>query len=143
MTSQLYYEDVAPDMEVTPLVKETSKRLSAKWAGVCGDYDEYHYDDTIAREKGFPAAIVNGKLLAAFISQLMTNWIGDQGVFRRLTCQYRRFHLVGETLTCKGKVINKYTNDNDYLVDCEIWIENPIGERQTLGSATVSLPSKQ
>ncbi len=142
MSNQIYYEDIAVGMGIPPLTKKTSKRLSAKWAGVCGDYDEYHYDDTIAREHGFPAAIVNGKLLAACLTQLMTNWIGERGNLKRLTCQYRRNHLVGETLVCKGKVTDKYSKDNEHLVQCEIWIENPRSEKETLGSALVNLPSK-
>ncbi|MFC1939732.1 MaoC/PaaZ C-terminal domain-containing protein [Chloroflexota bacterium] len=129
-------------MEVTPLIKHTSKRLSAAWAGVCGDYAEYHYDDTSARESGFPAAVVNGKLLAACLTQLMTNWIGERGILHRIACQYRRLHIVGETLTCMGRVTDKYSKGDQHLVGCEIWIENPKREKGTLGSAIVSLPSR-
>ncbi len=142
MNGQLYYEDIAVGMEIPPLVKETSKRLSARWAGVCGDYDEYHYDDTIARENGFPAAIVNGKFLAASLTQLTTNWIGEYGTLKRFSCQHRRNHPAGETLVCKGKVTDKYLKDNEHLVQCEIWTENSRSEKGTVGSALVNLPSR-
>ncbi|MBL7209597.1 MAG: hypothetical protein ISS52_05820 [Dehalococcoidia bacterium] len=142
MTRQIYSEEVEIDTEITPLIKDTSKRFSAKWAGVCGDYDEYHYDDTIARERGFPGAIVNGKLLVACLTQMMTNWIGARGLLKRIACQYRRFHPVGERLICRGRVTNTHVKDHEHLVECEIWIESPTGERRTLGSATVGLPSK-
>jgi len=142
MTTQLYYEDVEVGKEIPPLRREASKRLSARWAGVCGDYDEYHYDDTIAHERGFPGAIVNGKFLAACLTQMMTSWIGERGWLKKIACQYRRFHPNGESLICKGSVVNKFVTDAEHLVECEIWIEGPAGERRTLGSATVRLPSK-
>ena len=43
---------------------------------------------------------------------------------------------------CKGKVIKKYVQDNEYLVDCEIWFENQLKEITVSGSATVKLPHK-
>jgi hypothetical protein len=33
--------------------------------------------------------------------------------------------------------------DGEYLVDLDIWIENPSGEVTTPGTATVSLPSRR
>jgi hypothetical protein len=44
---------------------------------------------------------------------------------------------------CKGKVVKKYTQGRDHLVDCEIWLENAKGEKTTIGSATVILPSRE
>jgi len=32
---------------------------------------------------------------------------------------------------------------SDHLVDCEIWLENTKGEKTTIGSATVILPSRE
>jgi len=39
-------------------------------------------------------------------------------------------------------VLKKYVDDGEYLVDCEIWLENAKGEKTTIGSATVMLPSR-
>jgi acyl dehydratase len=142
MAKQLCYEDVTVGSDVVPLVKETSKRLSAIWAGACGDYDEYHYDDTIANSMGFPGAIVNGKLMAAFLTEMMTEWIGERGMLKKFACQFRQMHPVGVQMICKGKVTNKYMKDKEGYVECEIWTEKPNGEKVTPGTATVILPTK-
>ena len=48
----------------------------------------------------------------------------------------------GETWLCKGKIKKKYTENDEHLVDLEIWVENGKGEPTTPGRATVMLPSK-
>jgi hypothetical protein len=49
----------------------------------------------------------------------------------------------GAGVVCKGKVVKKYAAGSDHLVDCEIWLENANGEKTTIGSATVMLPSRE
>ena len=39
--------------------------------------------------------------------------------------------------------MKKYAAGNEHLVDCEIWLENAKGEKTTIGSATVMLPSRE
>ena len=39
-------------------------------------------------------------------------------------------------------ITKKYTEGNEHLVECNIWVENGKGEVTTPGSATVALPSK-
>ena len=71
-----------------------------------------------------------------------SDWIGEPGTLKKLSCQYRGMDVPGDTLTCKGKVVRKYRERQEYLVDCEIWLENSKGEKTTPGAATVALPSK-
>ena len=91
---------------------------------------------------GLPCVIVHGRLKAAFLAQLMTDWIGEQGMLRNLSCSYRSMDIPGVNLICKGKVANKYIKDNEHHVECEVWVENAKGEKTTLGKATVTLPSR-
>ena len=142
MSKQLTYEDVEIGMEVPPLVKETSTRMSAEWAGASGDYDPIHYDREYAKLRRFPSAIVNGRLRVAWLMQLMTNWIGAEGFLRKLECKQRGMDIIGAPVKCKGIVINKYIQGGEHLVECEIWTENPKGEKTTPGKATILLPSR-
>jgi len=84
----------------------------------------------------------------------MIDWIGEEGVLKKLSCQYwgmdwtRRMKTFddpwdGETWHCKGKVIEKYTQGGESLVDCQAWVENGKGEITAPGAATVALPSKR
>ena len=142
MTKPLYYEDVLVGDEITPLIKQPTTRQLVMWAGASGDYNEIHYDKDFAQSKGLPGVIVQGQLVCSFLGQLMTDWIREQGVLRKLTCSYRGMNFPGETLACKGKVSKKYVEDEEHCVECSIWVENAKGEKTVSGTAVVILPAK-
>ena len=142
MAEQLFYEDVEEGSGVPDLIKNPTKRQLVKWAAASGDFNELHYDKDLATGLGFPDVILHGRLKAAFLGQLMTDWIGDRGRLRKLTCAYRRNDLPGHELTCKGRVTRKYVQNAEHVVECEIWTENSQGEQTTPGTAIVVLPSR-
>jgi len=142
MTEQIYYEDVAEGGEITMLVKEPTTRQLVRWAGASGDYYQIHYDKDFAQSKGLSGVIVHGQLVASFLGQFLTDWIGDKGSLRRLTCSYRGINFPGEAITCQGKVTKKYITDGEHFLDCTVWAENPKGEKTVTGKATVILPFK-
>ena len=142
MSKILFWEDIREGMELPPLVKNTSTRQLVKYAGASGDFYEIHYDKDFAQSTGLPGAILQGALKNAFLGQLITDWIGEHGTLKRLSCQYRGMDMPGNTLMCKGRVTRKYVEDSQHLVDCEIWVENGLGEHTTPGEATVLLLSR-
>ena len=142
MVEKLFYEDVEIDSDIPPLVKHTTKRQLVRWAVASGDLNELHYDKDVATSLGFTDVILHGRLKAAFLGQLMTNWIGDSGTLKGMSCQYRGNDVVGEEIICKGKITKKYVQGTEHIVECEIWIEDKKGNKKTPGSATVILPSK-
>jgi hypothetical protein len=154
MAKQLYYEDVAEGTEVTPLPKIATTQMLVRWAGASGDFNPLHYDSTFAASQGVGSPIIHGALKVAWLGQLMTDWIGEQGALRKLSCRYRamdwprKMHSIteceeGETWWCKGKVTRKYIQEGQPLVECQIWVENGNGEQTTPGEATVILPQRE
>ena len=151
MAKQLCYEDVEVGIEVTPLTKIATTQMLVQWAGASGDRNPLHYDDDFAKSQGVGAPIVHGALKRAWLGQLVTDWIGEQGELRKLSCRYRGMDYPrkmktmeepqeGETWWCKGKVTKKYVEGGEHLVECEIWLENGKGEKTTTGAAVVTLP---
>jgi len=153
MAKQLYFEDIEVGMEITPLPKVATTQILVKWAGASGDFNPLHYDNTFAAAQAVGKPIVHGQLKRAWLVHLMTNWIGEQGDLKKLSCQFRGVDYPlpmksatewqeGGTWWCKGYVTNKYVNDSGHYVECNVWVENQNGEKTTIGSATVSLPSR-
>ena len=140
---QLYFEDVEEGMEIPTLVKEPTTRQLVMWAGATEDYAEIHYDKDVALKNKLPGVIVHGRLKAAWLIQLLTDWIGDEGVVRKFSCTYRGIDVPGQKVYCKGRVTKKYVKDDEHCVECEVWIENEKGEKTTPGSALVILPSRK
>ena len=142
MSEQLYYEDIVVGSEITPLVKQPTTRQLVMWAGASGDYYPIHYDKDFAQSKGLPGVIVHGQLIGCFLGQLMTDWMGEQGSLRKLTCSYKSVNFPGEALICKGKVNKKYVEDGEHYIECNLWVENTKGEKTISGKALVTLPAR-
>jgi hypothetical protein len=102
-----------------------------------------HLDDRIAKMVGVPAAYDFGGQRFAWLSMLLTNWIGDDGFLWKLRGELRRFNMTGDTTWFNGKVIGKYIDNGKYCVDIDCWGENQRGEINIPGNATVILPSRE
>ena len=142
MGKQLYYEDIEIGSEIPPLIKQPTTRQLVMWAGASGDYNPIHYDKDFAQSRGLPGVIVHGQLVCSFLGQLITNWIGEQGSLKKLTCSYKGMNFPGETITAKGKVTKKYVDTGEHCVECNIWAENPKGEKTVSGLTIVIVPSR-
>lgn len=142
MGSQLYFEDVQEGTEVTTLRKDPTTQQLVKYAGASGDYYQIHYDQNFAKGNGLPDVILHGALKGAWLGQLMTDWMGEDGTLKALNTSYRGMDVPGTPMFGKGVVTRKYSEGGENLVDCDIWLENHEGKKTTPGSATVALPSR-
>ncbi len=141
MKKQIYYEDITVGQLIPPLVKHPTHRQLVMWAAASEEYYEVHYDKDFAEEKGLPDIIVHGMLQMSFLGQLMTDWIGDLGVLKKIRTVNRAIAFPDQDLVCKGAVTRKYVEGHENLVQCEMWIETAKGEKSVTAEALVSLPS--
>jgi acyl dehydratase len=142
VAEQVYHEDVPVDGDLPALRKQPTTRQLVMWAGASGDYFAIHYDKDFAQSKGLPGVIVHGQLVACFLGQLLTDWVGAQGRLLKLTCSYKGMNFPSEAITCNGKITKKYAENGEHLVECQVWAENPKGEKTVTGRAVVTLPSR-
>jgi hypothetical protein len=132
------YKDTTVGMEIGPLVKHITPRRLAMWAGLTREFSERHYDKDFAQKmEGLPEPIMHGAYLSSFPQQLLLKWAGEKATLKKSMSSFRHAHLLSEDIVCKGKVIQKYIKDGENLVECEVWIENPAGQRTTTGLATL------
>ena len=78
----------------------------------------------------------------AWLGQLLSEWIGEEGSIKSYGCSYRGMDVPDEDLVCTGTVTKKYVEGDEHLVACDIWVENSKGDKTTPGTAVVALPSK-
>jgi acyl dehydratase len=143
MSGQIYFEDVAVGDSLPTLMKHPTPRQLVMWAGASGEFSEMHYDKGVALQKGFPGIVVHGMLMASFLAQLITDWIGERGDLKRIKTRNEQFVLVNEDIICKGSVAKKYVENNGHYVECELWVENRKGERCVSATAIVALPTRE
>jgi hydroxyacyl-ACP dehydratase HTD2-like protein with hotdog domain len=137
---QVYFEDVEVGMALPPLHKKPSNTLLFLYSAITWNPQRIHYDKDYTLTEGYRDVIVHGPLRGAFLSQLVTCWVGEEGTLKKLSYANRDIAYVNEPLTCKGTVTRKWTEDGKGYVECEIWLENEQGARLTPGNATVMLP---
>lgn len=140
---QVYWEDVTEGMEIPRLVKHPTPQSLVRYAGASGDFNVIHYNETLAKQQGLETIIVHGALKNAYLGQLLTDWVGLYGRIKKYGCQYRGMDYPNNDIICRGVVTRKYQENGEYLVDLEIWTENPAGEKTSPGYATVALPSRE
>lgn len=121
--------------EVPELVKHPTTRQLVQYAGAQGDFYEIHYDQEYAKGVGLPGVILHGLLKAAFLGQLVTDWLGDGGTLKSFEVSYRGIDVPGRPYRCRGKI----TAVKDGEVELEVWGEDESGKRTTVGTATVEL----
>lgn len=107
--------------------------------GVPEPPERVHWDETLARAVGVPGAYDYGPERVAWLGHLVTNWMGDAGVLRRLSVQVMRHNLIGDTTWCRGQVTGKHA---DGVVVLALRAENQRGETTARGTAEVVLPPK-
>ena len=140
---QLFFEDVNVSDEIPSLVNKVDQLRLIKYAAATWFLFLLHVDREFAQKQGFRDVVIPACLYGAFLAKMMTNWIGEQQRLRKLGYRVSVMGFRGDTLTCKGKVVKKYQEAGENLVDCDIWVENQDGLKVAPASATVSLPSKE
>ena len=139
---QVYFEDVEAGMALPPLHKTPSNTLLFLYSAITWNPQRIHYDKDYTLTEGYRNVIVHGPLRGAFLSQLLTRWVGEEGTLKKLSYANRDIAYVNEPLICKGAVTRKWVEGGKGYVECEVWVENAQGAQLTPGSATVILPRK-
>ena len=121
--------------ELPDLVKHPTTRQLVQYAGAQGDFYEIHYDQEYAHSVALPGVILHGLLKAAFLGQLVTDWLGDRGTLKTFEVSYRGADVPAHPYRCRGRVTSVAGND----VELEVWGEDEAGKRTTVGTATVGL----
>lgn len=157
----LHWEDVAEGEEIPKLDKGTytvtelflfthgvvgtnrSSRAAleaedSKDLGGGGRFDEEH----ARKRRNMPGQFDWGPQRICWLSQIATDWMGDAGRLKKMDSKVRHPNVVGDTNTVYGKVVEKYVENHEHLVDLEVWNENQAGLTTSLSRITVALPTK-
>jgi len=101
-----------------------------------------HHREDFAKEVGVPGMYDYLPQRACWFATAITNWMGDDGVLKRLRMEARLFNCQGDTTFITGKIVKKYVKDRCALIDIEMKGINQRGDLSSPGFATVMLPSK-
>ena len=127
--------DTAIGQALPPLVKEIPQRRIDAYSGVRPNY--IHSDETFARKKGFAAPLAQAMMSTAYVSELMTRFVGAGFVKGgKLSMAFIKPVLAGDTLTVHGVVKERQPEASRTRVVVEVWCENQHGEKTAVGTAS-------
>jgi len=140
---QLYWEDVEVGQEIPTSysLKLDATRIVLQVSGT-QDYYQVHHDRDFAQAQGVPDIFVNTGFLTATLGRLLTDWMGPEGWLRKFRLEMRKMNLLGDTLTMKGEVTDKYVQNGDHRVEADVWCETDREGVTTPCKATLILPSR-
>src|SRR5205807_7122596 len=105
--STLDFEHVSPGQAWPALSKHVTVEQIRQYAEASGDRNPIHLDETFARSAGLPGVIAHGMLTMAFANQMVTDWLGDRSLLRRLQGRFAGMVVPGDDVTCSGTVASK------------------------------------
>ncbi|MEC9285106.1 MAG: MaoC family dehydratase N-terminal domain-containing protein [Pseudomonadota bacterium] len=103
-----------------------------------GRFDEEH----ARKRRNMPGQFDFGPQRVCWLSQIVTDWMGDAGTLKKLDASIRHPNVVGDTNTVYGKVSKTYVENDEHRTELQIENRNQSGLVTAFGTATVALPTK-
>jgi hypothetical protein len=103
---------------------------------------DWHYTDHAAQIFGYPYANSAGIQNEMMLVHAVTDWIGDDAFVKSMDSQDRRMVFFGDMTFVKGKVGRKFVENDEHLVELNVWGENQDGVTHTKSDFIVKLVSR-
>ena len=121
--------------ELPPLVKDVPQRKIDAYSGVRPNY--IHSDEAFARKRGFRAPLAQAMMSTAYVSELMTRFVGAGFVKGgTMSMTFIKPVLAGDRLTVRGVVKEQRPENGRTRVVVEVWCENQDGDKTAVGTAS-------
>jgi acyl dehydratase len=121
-----------------------------RYSGASGDFNPLHHDETFARMIGMDNVIAHGMFIMGIAGEAITSWIDNKSL--------RKFsvHFLGmtqpvdlddyentkgrATISVSGKILEKYEENGEKRIRCEIIAQDAQGSRKLSGFFIAALP---
>ena len=121
-----------------------------RYAGASGDFNPLHHDETFVRMIGMGTVIAHGMFIMGIAGEAITSWIDNKDL-RKFSVHFLSMtqpvnlddfeQTKGRaTITVSGKVIEKYEENGEKRIRCDIIAQDAQGSRKLTGFFVVALP---
>lgn len=133
------FETINVGDALAPFTSEPISRLAlALYAGASGDHNPIHVDLDFAKKAGMDDVFAHGMLSMAYLARVLTNW-APQSALRSYLVRFAAITQVGDSITCSGKVLEKFEQDGERRVRLEVTTVNQAGQVKLSGEAVIAL----
>lgn len=133
------FDDINVGDRLPSLTKAPDRAQLVLYCAGSGDFNPLHWDQSFPQAQALGDNIVHGRMKWSSLGQLVSDWVGNDGWVRSVSCQYRGMDPQGTEWTVNGVVVDKREIDGRNEIEVEVWTENAAQQRTTPGRAVVVL----
>lgn len=130
------FETIEAGDEIPVIEIELGKDFVREHARAIDMYFGRFTNDEAARQEGLPGQITPGNMTLALLARRLLEWAPGARL-ARLGTTFRGLALTGTRVKLLGTVTEK--DEAKRTVECDLWMENPEGDRWVIGTATLDL----
>ena len=136
MTNRIY----SPGEKLPSLTKlPITKTQLVMYAGASSDFNPIHTVEEFAQEAGLGGVIAHGMLTMAFVGQLLTDFIGDDGRLVTFGVRFQEMVRPGDVITCEGQIEEVTSSDASVrkvtTIECSVFARKDDGTKVVDGRA--------
>mgnify|MGYP000129604644 FL=1 len=114
------YDSLKVGDEIPAMISPpVSRHTLALYCGASGDHNPIHVDLDFAKSSGLDDVIAHGMLSAGYLGRMLTNWV-PQSAIRNWKNRFTAMTLIGESVTCSGKIVEKFEKDGEKFIRLEL-----------------------
>lgn len=111
-----------------------TRALIDAYGELADDFNPIHFDDEVARQRGFPAAIGHGAIAASLVFAMLTDWLADWPIESDdLDLVFVGPVIVGDLVIAGGEI----EAEEDDAWRCKVWCRNEHDKLVIAGTALV------
>jgi acyl dehydratase len=134
---KLNYSELKAGLELPEVKSDPISRVQlVDYASASGDYNLLHYDESFAKKSGLNGCIVHGMLQMAIGGSFILNWARG-GELSSYKIRYLSPAKENDILTFTGKIVKKYQENSENLIDITFTSKNQEETITAQGSAVV------
>ena len=92
------------------------------YCGASGDNNPIHVDFDYAKKAGLEDVIAHGMLSMGYLGRMLTDWIPQKKI-RSYKARFTAMTQIGETVSCSGRVAEKWEEDGRRIARIELFVE--------------------
>ena len=134
------YREIPIGYELDSVTKVLTPEMSKDFSG-WPDWRNFHTDEEIAKSLGFPSLLAQGALVACYISQMCTRFLGERWFTHgQLKVQFKKPVFTPQRITAKGRLAERGEEAGGTRLTFEVWVENEADEQVQTGTASCIVP---
>jgi hypothetical protein len=115
----IYWDEVKEGQELPTVTTDITCTMVIAGAISSRDFTPVHHDRGFAQSVGLKDIFLNNATICGYVGKYLTDWTGPEGELKEISFRIQTPCFPGDTMTKTGKVLKKYTDEGQHLVDVE------------------------